>query len=101
MRDKRFAIALAIIIVLAVALLYMTVVGPKIDGYVVSKQAQAQENVVNAILQVVDQQGYVAIGDGENSVVLYSPDYINRLASGAQQAQPQIVDASGDVVEGA
>jgi uncharacterized membrane protein YdfJ with MMPL/SSD domain len=75
MKDKKLGIAVLVIVVLAVALLYLTVVGPKIQGYLVSKEAAAQENVVNAILSIVEQQGYVAIGDGENSVVLvkYNP----------------------------
>jgi len=60
---------------LAIALAYVAFIGPKIQGYIVAKQVEAQQNVVNAILDVVDQQGYVAIGDGENSVVLvkYNP----------------------------
>jgi type II secretory pathway pseudopilin PulG len=92
MGDKKFIIALSVIIVLAIALVYLTVIGPKIQGYVVGKQAQAQENVVNAILNMVDQQGYVAIGDGENSVVLvkYNPD-------GVQQADTS--DTSEEVIE--
>ena len=75
MRDKKFIIALLVIVVLAFALLYLTVINPRIQGYVIGKEVQAQENVVNAILQVVEQQGYIAIGDGENSVVLvrYQP----------------------------
>ncbi|MAG07215.1 hypothetical protein CMI46_00155 [Candidatus Pacearchaeota archaeon] len=88
MREKKFVIALVVIIVLALALVYLTVVSPQIQGYVISKQAQAQENVVNAILNMVDQQGYVAIGDGENSVVLvkYNPEGVQQAdASGASE----------------
>ena len=75
MRDKKFIIALLIIVALVLVLLFITVVNPQVQGYVVAKQAQAQENVVNSILKIVDQQGYVAIGDGENSIVLvrYQP----------------------------
>ena len=82
MRDRRLAIALFIIVVLAVALLYLTVISPKIEGYVISRELQAQENVVNTILEIVNQQGYVAIGEGENSVVLvkYVPEQNNQLA---------------------
>ena len=74
MRDKRFGIALLIIVLLVIALAYVTFIGPKIQGYIVAKQIQAQENVVNTILDVVDKQGYIAIGDGENSVVLVKYD---------------------------
>tara|TARA_Y100000310_G_scaffold345731_1_gene468968 strand:+ start:3604 stop:3888 length:285 start_codon:yes stop_codon:yes gene_type:complete len=92
MRDKKFMIAMLVIVGLALALVYITVVSPKIQGYVVGKQAQAQENVVNAILEIVDQQGYVAIGDGEDSVVLvkYNPE------GGVQQAD---TSGSSEVTE--
>jgi len=82
MRDRRFAIAVGIIVVLAVALLYFVIVGPKIQGYIIAKQAQAQENVVNSLLQIVEQQGYVAIGEGENQVVLvrYDPNLAQQQA---------------------
>ena len=75
MRDTKFLVALIIIIVLAVALLYFTLVGPKIQGYIIAKQVQAQETVVNSILEIVDRQGYISIGNGENSIVLvkYQP----------------------------
>lgn len=87
MKDKKFVIAVSVIVLLGVALLYITVVSPKIQGYVIDKQTQAQENTVNAILQIVDQQGYVAIGDGENSVVLikYQPPQDQQVQQQAQQ----------------
>ena len=75
MLDKKFMIAIGIIVILGVALLYVAVVGPKIQGYFDDKQIQAQAETVQAILQIVEQQGYVAIGDGADSVVLvrYQP----------------------------
>ena len=92
MVDKKFAIAVLIIVVLAVALLYMTVINPRIQGYIISKQAQAQEGVVQAILQIVDQQGYVALGDGENSVVLvrYQPPEAQAQAQEQSEDQNQV-----------
>ncbi len=75
MKDTKFLVALIIIVVLAIALLYFTLVGPKLQGYIIAKQVQAQENIVNSILDLVNRQGYVSIGNGENSVILikYQP----------------------------
>ncbi|MEM3074965.1 MAG: hypothetical protein QW727_03430 [Candidatus Pacearchaeota archaeon] len=82
MRDKKFAIALVIIIILAFALLYFTILGPKIQGYFVNQQIKAQENTVRTIMNVVEQQGFVNLVDGEKSVTLVD---IKRL----QQEQEQ------------
>ena len=73
--DKKFGVAILIIAVLAIALLYVTFIGPSISGYVEDKRIQGQTETVQAILQIVEQQGYVAIGEGEDAVVLvkYQP----------------------------
>ena len=94
MVDKKFAIAVSIIVLLAIALLYMAVISPRIQGYIINKQAQAQEGVVQAILQIVDQQGYVALGDGEASVVLvkYQPPEVQ--AQVQEQNQVELVNQS-------
>jgi len=88
MRDKKLGIAVLIIVVLAVALLYVLVIGPKIQGYVIAKETIAQENVVNAILSIVEQQGYVAIGQGENAVVLvkYEPNPTQQVVDNSNEA---------------
>lgn len=69
-RDKRMAIAVLIIVVLVLILGYVLFIGPKVQGYVIKKETQAQQNIVSAIIQVVDQQGYVSLTDGNASVVL-------------------------------
>ena len=94
MADKKFTIAISIIVVLAIALLYMTVVSPRIQGYIINKQAQAQEGVVQAILQIIDQQGYVALGDGEDSVVLVKYQPPEAQAQVQEQDQVELVDKS-------
>ena len=73
--DKKFLSALLLIVALSAVLLYVLVISPTIQGYIVNKEDQARESTVQAILGIVDQQGYVAIGDGESSVVLvkYQP----------------------------
>ncbi len=93
MKDKRFTIAVLVIVALGIALLYLTVISPKIQGYVISKETQAQESTVQAILEIVDRQGYIAIGDGESSVVLvqYQPPADGQVpAQGTEQGQEQV-----------
>ena len=70
MRDKKFAIAIIIIILLAIALIYITLLGPRIQGYFVKKESKAQEQVINTIVQVVNQQGYVVLNTGTEQVIL-------------------------------
>ena len=76
MRDKKMVIAAIAIVVLALALIYVLLIEPKIQGYVVQKQVNAQEVTVQAIVQIVNQQGYVVLGQGNDSVVLvkYNPE---------------------------
>jgi len=89
MRDKKFAIAVFIIVVLAFILLYFVVVGPRIEGYVINKQINAQQSAVNAIIQVVEQQGYVVLGDEENQIVLV------KYQLPEEQVPPQAVQQEG------
>jgi len=80
MRDKKMVIATIAIVVLALALIYVLLIEPKIQGYVVQKQVNAQEVTVQAIVQIVNQQGYVVLGQGNDSVVL--------VKSNPEQGQP-------------
>ena len=70
MRDRRFTIAVFIIILLVLLLVYVMIIGPKIQGYMVRSQIEAQKSAVNTIVQIVNQQGYIVLGDGDNAVVL-------------------------------
>ncbi len=82
-KDRKFFIAAIIIVVLILVLVYVLLVGPKIQGYVVQKQVDAQQSAVQAIVQIVNQQGYVVLGQGNDSVVLvkYNPEQANNQAS--------------------
>jgi len=70
MRDKRFAVAVVIIIILALVLLYFVFIGPRIQGYLVNQQIQAQQVLINAIISQVGTQGFVQLSNGNDSVVL-------------------------------
>ncbi|HLD98427.1 MAG TPA: hypothetical protein VI815_03810 [Candidatus Nanoarchaeia archaeon] len=69
-RDKRFAIAILIILILLAVLAYVLLIGPGIQGYVINKQINAQETVVKAVIDIVEQQGFVSLTDGNRSVIL-------------------------------
>lgn len=70
MRDKKFAIMLGIIIVLSLALLYLLLIGPSIQGYVVNRQIEAQDLVISVIVQTVNQQGYVVLNTEQGQMIL-------------------------------
>ncbi|MAG07768.1 hypothetical protein CMI46_03040 [Candidatus Pacearchaeota archaeon] len=74
MRDLKFKIAVGIILVLAIAVLYLTVIGPQVQGYIVRNQIQGQlagqQATVGAIINMVNQQGYIVLSDEQSSIVL-------------------------------
>ena len=70
MADRKFKVAVFIIVILALALLYLTVIGPELQGFFVEKQVEAQQAAVGAIVQIVAQQGYVVLGNDTASIVL-------------------------------
>ncbi|MEM3113111.1 MAG: hypothetical protein QXI33_01655 [Candidatus Pacearchaeota archaeon] len=70
MRDKKFAIAIIIIILLTIALIYVVFLGPKIQGYFIQKDVAAQEKVVRYIIDLANQNGYVVLTTGNESIIL-------------------------------
>ena len=70
MRDKKFAIMLGIIVLLSLALLYLLLIGPSIQGYVVNRQIEAQDLVISVIVQTVNQQGYVVLNTEQGQMIL-------------------------------
>jgi type II secretory pathway pseudopilin PulG len=90
MRDLKFKIAVGVILVLAIALLYLTVIGPQVQGYIVRNQIQGQlagqQATVSAIMNMVNQQGYIVLSDEQNTVVLTrNPQLEAQLDASAQQ----------------
>ena len=70
MRDRKFAIALLIILILAVVLIYVLAVKPKFQGYVVNQQIEAQKALIKSMIQVANQQGYLTLNDGNETIIL-------------------------------
>lgn len=70
MKDKKLLIALVVIAILSVLLIYVLLIGPTLQNYLVKKELSAQQEVVKTIIQIVNDQGYVVLNEGNNSVVL-------------------------------
>jgi hypothetical protein len=87
MKDKKFAVALGIIVLLAIVLLYVLVVSPRLQGYVVNKQVDAQKILIKSMMDAANQQGYITLNDGETEVVLINQKVLEQQA--AQQAEGQ------------
>lgn len=70
MADTKFKVAVGIIVVLTVVLIFITVVQPSYQGYVVKNQIESQQEAVSAIIQIVNNQGYVILSDNTSTIVL-------------------------------
>ncbi len=91
MRDKKFLVAIIVIVVLALVIFYLTFVGPKIQNYITTQQNLAQENIVRTIMQIIDRQGYVVLGDQNNTVILvkYQPPEQSQLPEVSEVPEEQ------------
>jgi len=76
-------ISITIIIVLLLVIVYFLIARPQLQGYVIRKQIEAQQTAIQTILQIVQQQGYIQIGQGNNSVILV-PFNPNQAQEGQQ-----------------
>lgn len=85
MRQDKNSIVIGVlvllVIILSVLVIYAFVLKPVITGYVVGKQVEAQEIVVNNILLQLQQNGYVEISVGNDSLILvpYQPTTNNEI----------------------
>ena len=68
--NRMIAIMAVIIIVLAAIVVYSFAVKPAFNGYVVSKQTEAQDIVLNALLSQLQQNGYIQIPVGDEVLTL-------------------------------
>lgn len=77
MKQTRVIVAMAVVIVvLAGILVYSFALKPAFNGYVVSKQTEAQDIVLSALLSQLQQNGYIQIPVGEDVLTLvpYVPE---------------------------
>ncbi len=71
--NKLIAFMAVIIIVLAAVLVYSFALKPVFNGYVIDKQLEAQDIVLNAIMSQLQQNGYVQIPVGDEEVLTLVP----------------------------
>ena len=87
----RLIISLIIIIVILLAVIVYTFLArPAINGYIIQKQIEAKDVVLNALLSQIQQQGYARITDAEGNSVLLGPAQVQpEESSGTEQTSPQ------------
>ncbi len=68
-KDKKFAVAVAVIVILVIALIYVLIIGPKIQSFFLNTQLKVQQQTINALIQGVNQQGSVGLTDGTSQIV--------------------------------
>lgn len=90
MADRRNTLMLVlvlVIVVLAGILIFTLLVRPAISGYSIEKQQEGVQIAVNSILLQLQQQGFVQIPIGNQTLILvpYQP----------QQTEPQQTQTSG------
>ena len=73
-KNKIIILSLVIIIMLLVAIiLYGLVILPSFNNHILEKQIQAQQLTIGAILEQVQQQGYVQLFDAEGNTIVLVP----------------------------
>ncbi|MFH1710956.1 MAG: hypothetical protein ABH840_01465 [Nanoarchaeota archaeon] len=79
-----------VIVILAGVIIYSFVVKPKISGYTVQKQSEGVQIAVNYILAQLQQNGFVQIQAGEQTIILvpYQPSAAQIPMQTTEQTQP-------------
>lgn len=87
-RTKVFVILLVLlVVVLAGSLLFVAVIKPAVSGYATQKQTEGVQIAVNSILLQIQQNGFVQIPVGNQTLVLVP--YTQGSQSQNTQTQPQ------------
>ena len=68
-KDRKFVVAVGVIVILALALIYVLLIGPKIQSFFLNTQIKVQQQTINALIQGVNQQGSVGLTDGTNQII--------------------------------
>jgi len=80
-KQGKIIVALVCVVVILLGFIsYSFIIRPSIDNYVVSKQSEAQEMLISALLNQVQQLGYVQIPVGENQTLVLVP-YVDQQAN--------------------
>jgi hypothetical protein len=71
---------------------YIFLIKPAIQGYVINKQIEASDFIVGSIINQIQQQGYVQLNYGEQSMILvpYIPPQGEQINQIQQSEQPLV-----------
>ena len=70
---KVIVVLILVILILLGVIAYTFVIRPTVNGYIIQKQTDAQMMVVNALLQSIQQNGFVQITDTNGNVITLVP----------------------------
>ncbi|HTZ41662.1 MAG TPA: hypothetical protein VMC07_00435 [Candidatus Omnitrophota bacterium] len=80
-RKKLVIFLTGIIIILALILAYIFILRPSLNGYAINLQKQGSLYTLNAVLSQVQQNGYVQIPVGNQTLTLIPPQLCSQFAS--------------------
>lgn len=69
-KNRLVAVMAFVIVIMAAVLVYSFALEPTFNGYVVSKQIEAQDIVLSSLISQIQQNGYVQIPVGEEVLTL-------------------------------
>ncbi len=83
------AVLVVVIVILAGIMVYAFVVKPRISGYNVQKQTEGVQIAINYIITQLQQNGFVQIPVGNQTLILvpYTPPSTQASQQAAQEAQ--------------
>jgi len=73
---KLVIILLVVIVILLAVIAYTFAIKPAMDGYVIKKQTEAIESIINLMILQVQQQGFTQISNRDANVSLILVPYI-------------------------
>jgi|SRR3989344_2895555 len=71
--SKLIPILIIIILLLVLIVVYILVLQPRFNAYVIEKQVNAQQQVVGALIQSINQNGFVQITDAQGNTIVLVP----------------------------
>lgn len=82
-RNKLVFVLVAVIVVLALLVLYAFAIRPAVSGYTINAQNEGINYALSSIVSQVQQNGYAQIPVGNQTLVLvpYSPQASNQTSS--------------------
>jgi uncharacterized protein (UPF0212 family) len=94
MTDKKkvlITILVVIVLVLVAVVVYLLVIQPAISGYTIQKQTEGVQIAVNSILAQLQQNGFVQIPVGNQTLYLapFNPQQVQQQSQATQETVVQ------------